>query len=143
VLNVARCGWAVMLLVRGRPERSRVDCRSRGQRTFARTLAVRHFAQAALLHRDHSPRALTAGAGVDLLHATTVGALAVVRPAWRRLALSSVASSLLLALGALALSRNAVSQEAAHVDARRAWAARELQSRPHTDTSGTARRVRG
>jgi hypothetical protein len=78
------------------------------ERKLARALAARHFAQAELLRRHPGLTALTIGAGVDLLHASTMGALAAGRPRCRRLALGSLASSLLLASGALVIWRNAV-----------------------------------
>lgn len=105
MLNVYRCGWALwLLLVPGRPSRSRME------RRLARVLATRHLAQAALLRSRPNLTALTVGAAVDLLHAATMGALAAVCPRSRRLALSSLAGSLLLAAGASVVRRNAVSQ---------------------------------
>lgn len=105
MLNVSRCGWALwLLLVPGRSSPSQME------RRLARALAARHLAQAALLRSSPGVPALTVGAGVDLLHASTMGALAAVSPCCRRLALSSLASSLLLAAGASVIRRNAVTQ---------------------------------
>jgi hypothetical protein len=78
---------------------------SRSQARVIRVLGTRHVLQAALELTRPTPRALRAGAAVDLLHAMTcVGAVAF-SPEWRRPALVDGIGALVLAGGGLFQAR--------------------------------------
>lgn len=69
----------------------------RSVRVFARTLGVRHLAEAAVLARRHTHDWILAGAAVDATHALTMLLLAWLRPSQRKLALTNAAGATCLA----------------------------------------------
>lgn len=94
-LIILRAAWgAALLLVPGRVLRAlphgQIDRPARG---FARVLGARDVAQAALIARRPTRGRILTGAVVDATHATTMVALALLRPDRRKLALTNVATA--------------------------------------------------
>ncbi len=91
-LIVIRVAWgAALLLAPGRVLRAlphqQIDRRAR---VFARVLGARDVAQAALIARRPTRGWILAGVAVDATHATTMVALALLRPGRRKLALANL-----------------------------------------------------
>jgi hypothetical protein len=73
--------------------------------TVARILGARELLQAELLRRYPSARCQLAGTGIDAVHSTSMGALAVIDARQRRLVLHSAATSAAFATASIAVAR--------------------------------------
>ncbi len=89
-LTATRAGWgAVLLTVPGLILRRLPGQQDTGPvRDIARILGLRHLVQAAIVARRPTRDRLLAGAAVDAAHATSMLALALLRPDHRALALA-------------------------------------------------------
>lgn len=72
---------------------------------FARVLGVRDLVQAAVIARRPTRGRILAGAAVDATHATTMVALALIRPDRRKLALTNVTTASAFAVAGLRRAR--------------------------------------
>ncbi|MGI8903362.1 MAG: hypothetical protein ACR2IP_06850 [Solirubrobacteraceae bacterium] len=94
-LTLVRAAWGAALLLapgtvlRAAPHQQ-ID---HPARTVARVLGARDLAQAAVISRRPTRTWILAGTGVDATHATTMVALALLKPNRRTLALSSAATA--------------------------------------------------
>lgn len=94
-LTLVRAAWgAALLLAPGRVlsalPHQQID---RSACAFARVLGARNLAQAAVIARRPTRGWILAGAAVDATHATTMVALALLKPDRRKLALTNIATA--------------------------------------------------
>ncbi len=100
VLAVVRAGWGLALLIAPAAVTSTVHHAPPGTRTrvVARVLGARHLAQAAVTAVRPTREVLRGGAVVDVLHASSMVALAVVSGPYRRAGLTDAAGGSAFAL---------------------------------------------
>lgn len=105
-LIVARAGWGVVLLAA--PSWLPARCR-----WVLRALGARHVAQAVVTAWRPTPGVLAAGAATDLVHASSMAALALADARWRgRAAADGAAATAFAAAGARAVLVSRTAPEA-------------------------------